>query len=111
MKHLVAQLAGIAACMQLQWHFGRDAEKCLCNPRSLVQAEIKSLRGCGYKEKDLLPTAQSEQLLCMVVSRLLLPSVMPGRDTEVWCYCKVGALPQQHVFVKFIFVTLMKFKR
>ena len=56
-KHMVAQLAGIAACMQLLYHFERDAEKGLCNLRSLVQAEIKSLRTCGCKEKALIPTA------------------------------------------------------
>ena len=56
-KHMVAQLAGIAACVQLLYHFERDAEKGLCNLRSLVEAEIKSLRTCGYKEKDLILTA------------------------------------------------------
>ena len=43
--------------MLLLYHFERDAEKGLCNLRSLVQAEIKSLRTCGCKEKDLIPTA------------------------------------------------------
>ena len=42
--------------MLLLYHFERDAEKGLCNLRSLVQAEIKFLRTCGYKEKDLIPT-------------------------------------------------------
>ena len=56
-KHQVAQLAGVAACTQLQYHFGRDAEKGLCNLLSLVQAEIKSLRVNGYKELGLIPTA------------------------------------------------------
>ena len=56
-KHMVAQLAGIAACMQLLYHFERDGEKGLCNLRSLVPADIESLRTCGSKEKDLIPTA------------------------------------------------------
>ena len=30
-KHMVAQLAGIAVCMQLLYHFERDAEKGLCS--------------------------------------------------------------------------------
>ena len=56
-KHVVAQLAGIAASVRLLYHFERDVEKGLRNLHNLVQVEIKSLRTCGYKEKDLIPTA------------------------------------------------------
>ena len=54
---MVAQLAGIAACMRLLYHVERDVEKGLRNLHNLVQAEIQPLRTCGYKEKDLIPTA------------------------------------------------------
>ena len=84
--------------MQLLYHFEQDAEKGLCNLRSLVQAEIKSLRTCGYKEKDLIPTALYRRAFetadqphkvnscCVFVSLHFLPSVMPARDTEFFCY-------------------------
>ena len=67
--------------MLLLYHFERDAEKGLCNLRSLVQAEIKSLRTCGYKEKDLIPTALYRRGVRDADQPH--PSVMPARDHRI----------------------------
>ena len=67
-KQLVAQLAAIAARTQLQYHFEHESERGL-DIRSLLQAKVKSLRGCGYKEKDLISTALCRRAFGMLTNR------------------------------------------